>query len=146
MKKLLAIFLLLALPAVAVEGDSVMYMGGTTAIVRSGAIGQFDTTSQTALIFDSSGKKLLIPYDAVDSFEYSREVTRHLGVLPAIAVGIVRVRKHRHYYRISYHTPDNVAQVAVFEIPKHMPRTLDAVMKARAPQARNMCGPCANGQ
>lgn len=145
MKRLVAICLLLALPAAAVEGNQVLYLGGTPAVVHSGDIGKFDTTSQSALIFDSSGKQVLIPYDAIDSFEYSRELTHHFGVLPAIAIGIVRVRKHRHYYRVSYHTPDNVAQVVVFEIPKQMPRMLDAVLKARAPQARNMCKPCAGG-
>ena len=145
MKKLLAICLLLVLPAAAVEGDQVMYMGGTAPGFHSGAIGQLDTTSQTTLVFDSSGTKLLIPYDGIESFDYSREVTRHLGVMPAIAVGIMRVRKHRHYFRISYHTSDYVAQVAVFEVPKHMPRTLEAVLKTRSPQAHNQCSPCAGG-
>ena len=144
MKKLLAICLLLVLPAAAVEGDQVMYMGGTAPGFHSGAIGQLDTTSQTTLVFDSSGTKLLIPYDGIESFEYSTEVTRHLGVLPAIAVGILRVRKHRHYFRIAYRTSD-VAQVAVFEVPKQMPRTLGAVLKTRAPQAHNMCFTCAAG-
>lgn len=145
MKRFVAICLFLALPAAAVEGNQVLYMGGTPTVVQSGDMGKLDTTSQAALIFDSSGKQVPISYDAIDSFEYSRELTHHLGVLPAIAVGIVRVRKHRHYYRISYHTPDNVAQVVVFEIPKQMPRMLDAVLKARSPQARNMCKPCSGG-
>lgn len=143
MKKLLAICLLLALPAAAVEGDQVMYLGGTTPIVQAGAIGQIDTTAQNALVFDSSGKKLLIPYDGIESFEYSTEITHHLGVMPAIAVGIMRARKHRHYFRVTYRTSDNIPQVAVFEVPKHMPRTLEAVLKTRSPQA-HLC-PCGSG-
>lgn len=145
MKKLLAICLLLVLPATAVDGDQVMYIGGTVPSLHAGVIGRLDTTSETSLIFEYSGTKLLIPYADIQSFEYSKEVTRHLGVMPAIAVGLVRIRKHRHYFRISYRASDNAPQVAVFEIPKHMPRTLEAVLRARSPQARSRCSPCKVG-
>jgi len=99
-----------------------------------------DTTSEKSLTFETSGKKLLIPYADIQSFEYSTEVTRHLGVLPAIAIGLVKMRRRRHYFRISYRGADNVSQVAIFEVPKHMPRMLRAVLEARAPQT---CKPCA---
>ena len=89
---------------------------------------------------ESSGTKLLIPYADIQTFEYSTEVTRHLGVLPAIGVGLVKMRRHRHYFRISYRGAADVSQVAVFEVPKHMPRALRAVLEARAPQT---CRPCA---
>jgi len=142
MKKLMAFCLLmaLALPVAAVEDDQVMYVGGTTPALRAGTVGHLDTTSETSLTFEhSGGAKLLIPYADIESFEYSTEVTRHLGVLPAIGVGLVKMRRHRHYFRISYRGADSVSQVAVFEVPKHMPPTLQAVLKARAPQG---CGPC----
>jgi len=145
MKKLLTFCLLftLALPVAAVEDGQVMYAGGTAAVVQAGAIGRFDTTSETALIFKYSGTTLLIPYADIQSFEYSKEVTRHLGVLPAIGVGLVKMRRHRHYFRISYRRADNIPQVAVFEIPKHMPRMLQAVLEARAPKkssSESCCG------
>jgi hypothetical protein len=76
---------------------------------------------------------LLIPYADIQSFEYSTKVTRHLGFMPAIAVGLVKMRRHRHYFRISYRGADVGSQVAVFEVPKQMPRTLRAVLQARAP-------------
>src|SRR5437879_12460139 len=41
----------------------------------------------------SSDLKLEILFAKIDSFEYSQEVARHLGVLPAIAVGLIRDRK-----------------------------------------------------
>jgi hypothetical protein len=144
MKKLLTFCLLLVLviPTAAVEGTQVMYMGGTAPALQAGVVGRLDTTSETSLTFEYSGTKLLIPYADIQSFEYSKEVTRHLGVMPAIAVGLVKMRRHRHYFRISYRASDNVAQVAVFEIPKQMPRMLQAVLEARAPQARKPCSPC----
>src|SRR3984893_10386324 len=58
-------------------------------------------TSEKSLTFETSGTKLLIPYADIQSFEYSTEVTRHLGVLPAIGVGIVQMRRHRHSFRTS---------------------------------------------
>ena len=144
MKKLMIFCLLLALalPIAAVEDDQVMYAGGTAPVLRVGLVGRLDTTSEQSLTFKSSGTELQIPYADIQSFEYSKEVTRHLGVLPAIGVGLVKMRRHRHYFRISYRGTDNVSQVAVFEVPKHMPRTLRAVLQARAPQG---CKPCAHG-
>ncbi len=142
MKKLMAFCLLmaLALPVAAVEDDQVMYAGGTAPALRARTVGRLDTTSETSITFEySGGAKLLIPYAEIQSFEYSSEVTHHLGVLPTIGVGLVKMQRHRHYFRISYRGADNVPQVAVFEVPKHMPRTLQAVLKARAPQS---CGPC----
>jgi hypothetical protein len=87
------------------------------------------------LIFEYAGNKLAIPYDAIQSFEYSKEVTRHLGVLPAVAVGMFIMRRKGHFFRIAFRDSDNVAQAVVFEVPKHMPRTLLAVLDTRAPQA-----------
>ena len=141
MKKLITFCLLLALclPLAAVEDDQVMYAGGTAPALRAGVVGRLDTTSEKSLTFEYSGAKLLIPYADIQSFEYSTEVTRHLGVMPAIAVGWVKMRRHRHYFRISYQGADAVSQVAVFEVSKQMPRTLEAVLKARAPQS---CKPC----
>lgn len=119
-----------------------MYIGGTTPGIAAGTLGSLDTTSEVALIFEHTGSKLEIPYAAIESYEYSTEVTRHLGVLPAIAVGLVRIRKHRHYFRVSYRSPDGLAEVAVFEVSKQMPRTLQAVLTARAAKAK-ACSPCA---
>ncbi len=90
------------LPAVAIQDGQVMYTGGTVPGLNSGVVGHLDMSSETSLIFESPGSRLAIPYAAIDSFEYSREVTRHLGVLPAIGVGLIRERQHRHFFRISY--------------------------------------------
>jgi hypothetical protein len=141
MKNFVAFCLLLSLtlPALAVEDGQVMYVGGTAPGLNASIIGRLDTTSDTSLIFESSGSKLAIPYDAIQSFGYLKEVTRHLGVLPAIGVGLVRMRRHRHFFRITYRDSGNVAQVAIFEVPKQMPRTLQAVLQARSPQGCNLC-------
>jgi hypothetical protein len=133
---LLFIFTLtLALPMAAVEDDQVQYIGGTAPAVRPGVIGRLNTTAEKSLAFESAGAKLLVPYADIQSFEFSTEVTRHLGVMPAIAVGLIKMRRHSHYFRISYRGQGAIAQVAVFEVSKQMPRTLQAVLHARAPQS-----------
>src|SRR5271163_4327789 len=137
MKKFVAfcLSLFLSLPALAVEDGQVMYLGGTAPGVNVGVVGRLDTTAETALIFEYAGNQVEIPYAAIQSFEYSKEVTHHLGVLPAIAVGMFKMRRHGHFFRISYHDSNNVAQAVVFEVSKQMPRTLLAVLTTRSPQA-----------
>jgi len=80
-----------------------MYAGGTVAGVNQGVIGRLDTSSRTALIFEYSGTRVSIPYATIDSFEYSQEVRHHVGILPAIAIGLIKKRERRHFFRISYH-------------------------------------------
>jgi len=136
LKKLGAFCLLLvmSLPVGAVEREQVKYLGGTVADLQAGLVGRLDTTSGTMLTYEYAGNKLVIPYAKIDSFEYSVDDARHLGVLPAIAVAPVRKRQRRHFFRISYHDESNVSQVVIFEVPKRMPRTLLAVLQVRAPQ------------
>ncbi len=147
MKQFAALLLLLAitLPARAMDDGQVVYTGGTLTALKEGSVGRFDTTNHSVLTFEYSGNKLEMPYARIVSFEYSREVARHLGVLPAIAVGLLKKRQRRHFFRISYRDENDVVQVAVFEVPKNMPRTLLPILQTRAPQGCKtapfaMCG------
>ena len=125
---------LLVLPAGAVEDEQVMYAGGTVPAIQAGVLGRLDTTSESVVSFDYAGSKLEIPYAKIDSYEYSQEVARHLGVLPAIAVGLVKKRQRKHFVRISFHDASNVSQVVVFEVSKRLPQTLMPILQSRAPQ------------
>ena len=140
MKKIITIllFLTLGLPAFASVEKNAKYTGGTVAALNVGGTGHLET-SDTALIFEYSGKKLAIPYTDIQSYEYSKEVARHLGVLPAIFVALLKARQQRHYFHISYRDTNQVQQVAVFEASKDTVRVLRAVLQTRAPQS---CGPC----
>lgn len=136
MKKLAAIglVLLLAWPALAVNDGDVSYAGGTVENLKEGSLGKFDVRSQTELVFVSSSVRLTIPYANIDSYAYSQEVAHHLGVLPAIAVGLVKKRQRRHFLRVAYHDENKTPQVAIFEVPKKMPLTLLAILQQRARQ------------
>jgi hypothetical protein len=136
MKKLVTLFLLVAIawPAAGVEGEQVMYVGGTVHPIKEGTIGHLDTASLVSLKFESPNGNVEIPFAKMDSYSYSQEVSHHLGVLAAMAVGLVRKRQRRHFFRITFHDETNAPQAAVFEVPKQMPRTLLAILQARAPQ------------
>lgn len=130
----LCLLLIFSLPALAVDDGNVVYVGGTVASLKDGAIGKLDLKSQTELTFESSTGKLAIPFAKIDFYEHSQEVAHHLGVLPAIAVGLLKKRERKHFMRIAYRDENGVPQVAIFEVPKKMPRTLLAVLQQRAPQ------------
>jgi len=121
--------------AAAVENAQVMYVGGTLGTVKEGAVGRLDTTSVTRLIFEAGKERLEIPFEKIESYAYTEEVARHLGALPAIGAGLIRHRQRKHFFRISFRDESGVMQVAVFEVPKEMPRSLLAVLQTRAPLA-----------
>ena len=139
MKKLVGLFLILTLSVSAfaieiVEGNDVLYLGGTVQSVAGGALGHFDTTSVTELTFDASGKRIVIPYDKIQSFQYSRKLARHYGALLTVAIVMFKFRQRRHFVTINYLDNANTPQVAIFEISKEAPLTLMPVLAARAPK------------
>jgi len=145
MKRFLVVLLLgllTSIAASAVENGNVMYAGGTVEGLKEGAIGKLDTKSLDALKFESGGTTLVIPYAKLDSYEYSNPVARHLGVLPAIAVGMVKKRQRRHFFRISFSDEHGDLRVAIFEVPKQMPPVLLAILAANAP---GKCRAAVNG-
>ena len=138
---MLAVSVVLVLPACAVEAGQVAYTGGSLSVVQ-GTVGSFDTTSPTALVFRFGGSsvgsnEVDIEYKNIRGFRYTTEVARHLGVLPAIAVGLLKSRERRHFLTIRFTDSAGVAQAAVFEVAKNDPPALLAILHARAPQ---VCG------
>src|SRR6266404_6310932 len=126
--------LLLSLPASALKNGDAKYVGGTVPTVTAGVVGRLDTTSATSLTFEHAGTKVEIPYASIESYDYTDDVARHLGALPAIAVGLTKPRQRRHFFWISYRaTGGTVAEVAVFEVPKQLPLILQAILQIRAP-------------
>ena len=136
MKKLTAVFLLwlITVPLFAVEEGEVAYIGGTVAAFKEGTVGKFDTTRTDTLIFQHESTQLSIPYAKIESFEYQKEVAHHMGVIPTLAIVMVKYRQRRHYVRISYQDEQGVSQIAVFEVPKQMPKTIMSILQTRAPQ------------
>jgi phosphatidylglycerophosphate synthase len=134
----LVVCLLQSVSAYAVETGEVAYVGGTAAVALD-TRGVLDTTSPVMLLFKFSGAngasgQIDIPYKNIRAFEYRKEVAHHLGVLPAVAVGLVKRRERKHFFSISYTDSSEVIQVAIFEVGKRDQPALLQILRARDPQ------------
>ena len=118
--------------AATVDDSQVAYVGGTAAGVKPGALGTLDTASP-GLVFTHADGKLEIPFDKIESYEYSRKLARHLGVALTVAVAMVKHLQRRHFFTITYRDAADARQVAIFEVPKQMPPVLEAVLRTRVP-------------
>ena len=131
---IVCLLLVIGTPTLAGEEETVIYVGGTVTNLKEGAHGSLETKSQAELTFESAGNHLAIPFAKIDAYEYSQQLAHHLGVLPAIGVGQLKKRQHKHFFRVVYRDDEGAPQVAIFEVPKKMPRTLLAILQSRAPQ------------
>jgi CDP-diacylglycerol--glycerol-3-phosphate 3-phosphatidyltransferase len=138
-------------PVFAVEAGQVAYTSGSLSI-SPGTIGSFDVSSPTVLVFrfvgaGSNASEVDMAYEHIRSFSYTTEVAHHLGVLPAVAVGLVKRRERKHFIAIRFSDSLGVPQAVIFEVAKHDPPALLEILRARAPQACSSPMPaCANGQ
>lgn len=138
MKKVLALLLVIALatPASAgfVEGEQVMYVGGTIPNLKGGCIGRLDATSAKELVFECAGERFDIPYAGIQRYEYSRKLARRIGAIPTVVVFLaLKRRQRRHFVEIAFKDDEGTAQSMVLEVSKNMPQTVLAVLRARAP-------------
>ena len=83
MRKAISLFILLVLasPAYAnarpiVEGNQVLYVGGTVPSLKEGTMGRFDTTQEDAIVFQSGEARIAIPYGDIQQFEYQEKRAR----------------------------------------------------------------------
>ena len=145
-----AVGVLVVVPCFAVEAGQVAYVSGTLTVPQ-GTIGELDTTSPEALVFKFAGSgsgpgEIDISYKNIGGFEYSTEVAHHLGVLPAVAISLVKRRERKHFFTIRFTDPSDVSQAAIFEVPKGDPPGLLAILRARAALACRVqgsnCGGC----
>ena len=136
---------ILTVSALAVDNGHAKYVGGTVPSASRGDVYRVNTAPETALNFERAGTTLAIPYASIESFQYSREAARHLGVLPAMLVGLLKARQHRHYFRISYRSANGAMQVVMFEVPKRETTVLEAILDARAPHTNRTCH-CVDGE
>ena len=140
MKRVVTLLLVMALATPAspawVEGDQVMYVGGTLPNFKSGCIGRLNTTPARELVFECAGERFEIPYEGVQRYEYSRKLARRIGAIPTVAVFLVlKRRQRRHFIEIAFKDGEGIAQSVVLEVSKNAPQIVLAVLRARAPRA-----------
>jgi hypothetical protein len=140
-----------AAPAFAVEPGQAAYAGGTAGIALD-TLGTLDTASPTQLIFQykapgGASGEIAIPYEKIRTFELRDDVVRHLGFLPALGAGLVAARQRRYTVTISYADSADVKQVAILQMVERDQRTMEGILRSRAPQSclvtqyNNNCAP-----
>jgi hypothetical protein len=77
--------------------------------------------SAEAYLRSSQATRFSIAYDKIKKIEYHKEVAFHLGVAPAIVVGLIKKRERKHFFTITYTDEAGVRQAAVFEVAKDAP-------------------------
>jgi phosphatidylglycerophosphate synthase len=139
----LLLSVVLVSPAFAVEAGQVAFTGGSLSVAQ-GTVGSFDLVSPDAVIFKYGGagstqstkaNQVEIVYKNISGVSYATELAHHLGVLPAIAVGLARKRERRHLFTIKYTDASDTVQAVIFEVSKKDAPALLEVLRARAPQA-----------
>ena len=134
----LGLMALVSSPALALDSRQAAYIGGSAAITPE-TVGTFDTTSPTELIFhfkqpDGAAGQLAINYSGIHTVDARNEVTHHLGVAPAIAVGLLAARQRRYFVTVTWTDEAGVAQAAELEVSKRQQQPLVTIIRARMPQ------------
>jgi phosphatidylglycerophosphate synthase len=124
------ILVLIAAPAHAASIPSVTFIGGSTPGITTGTAGALDTGADQ-ITFQWTGGSLAIPYAQIQNFSYREKKAVNLGLLPLIAVALIRPQIYRHVVSISYLDPSGQKQVAIFEVPKQAKETLPVVLQER---------------
>ena len=121
---------LIATAAHAASIPSVTFIGGSTPGITTGTAGALDTGADQ-ITFQWTGGSLTIPYTQIQNFSYREKKAVNLGVLPLIAVALIRPQIYRHIVSISYLDSSGQKQVAIFEVPKQARETLPVVLQER---------------
>jgi hypothetical protein len=103
---------------------------------KEATAGEFDFSHGAQLRFVHKGGVLEIPYESVEAFEHRDEVAVHLGVAPAIVVGLIAKRRRHHFVEITYRDAAGMHQVAIFQVPKATTAVLMPLLVANAPKAQ----------
>jgi len=117
------------------QQSDVEYITGTVKGLTEGSIGTVDMSSPEALEFHAGSGQFSIPYSEITTVKCHEENRFRLGVLPAIAVGLLKARSKRHLVTIEWRHADAPPQVVTLDSSKQKARGIAAVLRARAPHA-----------
>ncbi len=140
MKRIISIALTAAIfavtsPAFAVDEMQITYANGTVPGVPESSTGTLNTSSPAALEFHSGASQFAIPYTAITSYSARDENRFRLGVLPAIAVGVLKARSKRHFVTIAWKDEKGTANVVTFEMSHEHSVGLMSILRVRARKA-----------
>jgi len=139
MKRMLVVFLLAALPALAVDKQGALYVGGTVTGLPQKAEGHFDLLDAEKLIFivdkadDKTfvGKHYELPWVQVDEVEYGQKVGHRVKTAIFLSPLALFSKARHHYVTLNYKDAEGAGQAVVFEVGKEKIREALPIIRAR---------------
>jgi hypothetical protein len=124
---------LAATPALALDKDKAMYVGGT-ANVAPKAEGMLATNDEAKMMFvaEKGGGLIEIPWKRIDEAEYGQKVGRRVKTAILLTPLALFSKARKHYLTISYKDKNDEMQSAVFELGKDLVRTTLTVVETRS--------------
>jgi CDP-diacylglycerol--glycerol-3-phosphate 3-phosphatidyltransferase len=114
-----------SIPSRASSIPSVTFAGGSGSTLSAGTTGSLDVSSPDKLVFHADkGSEITIPYSQIQDCTYQDPVAHRLGVLPALAVGLVGTRIHNHLVTLTYLDTAHARQTVIFQLPHSGPEVL----------------------
>jgi CDP-diacylglycerol--glycerol-3-phosphate 3-phosphatidyltransferase len=124
------ILALVTVSAHAASIPSVTFIGGSTPGIAASTTGALETGADQ-IAFQWQGGSFSIPYAQIQNFSYREKKTVNLGLLPLIAVVLIRPQPQRHIVSITFLDTSGQKQVAIFEVPKQAGDILPVVLQER---------------
>ena len=116
---LLLLFVLLpSTPALGVEGDSVIYVGGTLPGLTDAQEGQLDLSSKTVLRFLGVKEEWQAPYSSITKLEYGRKPGRQVAAAIIVSPVWLAAPKRKHFLTLQLKDRNGTVQTGVFELSK----------------------------
>ncbi len=115
-----------------VQGEEVMYVGGTVADLPEATEGVINIKDAQKMVFASEKGGFEIPYASVKTLEYGQKAGRRVGVAIVITVWALFSKKRKHFLTIGYDDAQGNPQGVVLEIAKGRAKTFITVIEARS--------------
>ncbi len=107
-----------ALPARAVDGDAVCYVGGTLPALAEGQDGHFDMSSRELLRFTGAKGTWQVSYRNITKLAYGRKAGRQVAAGIIVSPFWLAAPKRKHYLTLQIKDDSGKLQVGVFELSK----------------------------
>lgn len=110
----------------------VEYLGGTTAALRPGTVGELELTDARYLAFYSRQGQLRVPYVRLNLIEYGQQVDRRLALALVVSPVFLLSKARKHFLTVGYTEESGEQQALVFRVDKDAIRPALVALEARS--------------
>lgn len=115
------------------------YHSGSLATAQPGVQGMLDVSQSKQLLFAFGTSRLTVPYERITDVDTWEKVRHRMGVVPTLAVVMIKRRSRQYFLKLTYKDEADVAQTAVFEVSKDQQGTLATVIRTRMAKKKEEC-------